>query len=90
MFARGTKHTSDTAYPPVEDVLDAWQDLCSTFPATLEAIPADALTKPVQQPSPSFDGMVGGMLSFLAMHESYHVGQFVYVRRLSGGDGVIG
>ena len=90
VFARGSKPASDAKYPPVEDMLDAWQDLCSTFPATLEAIPADALAKPVQQPSPSFDGTIGGMLSFLAMHESYHVGQFVYVRRLSGADSVIG
>ena len=90
VFARGSKHASDTQYPSVEEVQDAWMDLCSTFPATLEAIPAETLAKTVQQPSPSFDGMVSGMLSFLAMHESYHVGQFVYVRRLAGGDGVVG
>ena len=90
LFARGSKPDGETKYPAVDDVLDAWQDLCSTLPATLEEIPAETIAKPVQQPSPSFDGTVGGMLSFLAMHESYHVGQFVYARRLSGGDGAIG
>jgi len=90
LFARGTKPSDAIKYPAVDEVLDAWQDLCSTLPATLEEIPSETLAKPVQQPSPSFDGTVGGMVSFLAMHESYHVGQFVYARRLSGGSGVIG
>jgi uncharacterized damage-inducible protein DinB len=41
-------------------------------------------------PSPSFDGTVGGMVSFLAMHETYHVGQAVYLRRLLGHGRVVG
>jgi hypothetical protein len=69
--------------------LDAWHNLCLTFPATLEEIPRDVLEQPVQQPSPSFDGTVGGMVSFLAMHESYHVGQMVYVRRLLGVESLV-
>ena len=89
-FARGSKPSETSQYPSVDEMLDAWQDLCSTFPATLEAIPQDVLTASVQQPSPSFDGTVGGMVSFLSMHESYHVGQLVYARRLIGNDGVVG
>ena len=90
MFARGSRPADNQQYPPANDLLDAWEDLCSTFPATLEEIPHDVLAQPVQQPSPSFDGTVGGMVSFLAMHESYHVGQIVYVRRLLGGEGIVG
>jgi uncharacterized damage-inducible protein DinB len=90
LFARGSKPAEAPPYPSSGELLDAWQDLCSTFPITLEEISRDVLAKPVQQPSPSFDGTVGGMLSFLAMHESYHVGQLVYVRRLLGCSGVVG
>jgi hypothetical protein len=88
LFARGSKPAESPQYPSADDLLDAWQDLCSTFPATLEEIPRDVLERPVQQPSPSFNGTVGGMVSFLAMHESYHVGQMVYVRRLLSSEGV--
>ena len=84
LFARGSNPAEASQYPPVKEMLDAWQDLCSTFPATLEEIQHEVLAAPVQQPSPSFDGTVGGMVSFLAMHESYHVGQLVYLRRLVG------
>jgi len=90
LFARGSKPAETQQYPAVEELLDGWQDLCTTFPATLEEIPQDVLSAPVQQPSPSFDGTVGGMVSFLAMHESYHVGQLVYVRRILGVDEVVG
>ena len=86
LFARGSKPAEGQEYPAVGDLLDAWHDLCLTFPATLEEIQQDVLSQPVQQPSPSFDGTVGGMVSFLAMHESYHVGQLVYVRRILGVD----
>jgi uncharacterized damage-inducible protein DinB len=90
LFARGSRPADTQQYPTSDDLLDAWLDLCALFPATLEEIPQDILAQPVQQPSPSFDGTIGGMLSFLAMHESYHVGQMVYVRRLLGGDRIVG
>jgi uncharacterized damage-inducible protein DinB len=90
MFARGSKPAETAQYPAVEELLDAWKELGSVSPATLEEIPADVLAKPVDPPSPSFDGTVGGMVSFLSMHESYHVGQLVYVRRLLDSNGVVG
>ena len=82
LFERGSKPLAASEYPSPEEVLDAWEDLCISFPAALEAAPETALAQPAQQPSPSFDGTIGGMIGFLAMHESYHVGQVVYVRGL--------
>lgn len=90
LFERGSKPTDISKYPSAGEVLDAWHDLCLTFPAALEAIPNDVLSKPVQQPSPSFDGTVGGMVSFLAIHETYHVGQVAYARRMLGHDRIVG
>lgn len=90
LFERGSKPAEDSQYPAATEVLDAWDDLCTSFPAALEAAPEAVLAKPAQQPSPSFDGTVGGMINFLAMHETYHVGQVVYVRRLLGHERVVG
>jgi hypothetical protein len=87
LFARGAQPIATSQYPSVRELLDAWHDLCSSFPATLDEIPHEVLTAPVQQPSPSFDGTVGGMVSFLSMHESCHVGQVEYARRLTGTKG---
>jgi uncharacterized damage-inducible protein DinB len=84
LFERGTKPLEGSAYPPVNDVLDAWEDLCVSLPAALEATPDETLAKSVQELSPSLDGTVGGMICFLAMHETYHIGQIAYLRRLVG------
>jgi uncharacterized damage-inducible protein DinB len=90
LFERGSRPADTAQYPSVEEVLDAWEDLCTSFPAALEEVPEATLSAPAPQPSPSLDGTVGGMVSFLAMHETYHVGQFVYLRRILGHDRVVG
>ncbi len=81
-FERGSKPEDALHYPPPEEVQAAWKELCASLPAALEAVPAEAMAVATQPPSPSLDGTVGGMVGFLAMHETYHVGQVVYVRRL--------
>ena len=85
-FARGSKPEDASQYPAADEVLAAWKELSGLMPPAFEAATAEAMAAPAQQPSPSFDGTVGGMVSFLAMHESYHVGQVVYLRRLIGRD----
>ena len=80
-FERGAKPTEAVKYPQADEILLAWEELSTIFPLALEAAP---------EPSPSFDGTIGGMVSFLAMHETYHVGQVVYVRRLLGHERVVG
>jgi uncharacterized damage-inducible protein DinB len=85
-FERGSKPEDSALYPSSEEILIAWQGLSASLPPALEAAPSEAMAAAAPEPSPSFDGTVGGMVSFLAMHESYHVGQVVYLRRLIGRD----
>jgi uncharacterized damage-inducible protein DinB len=48
------------------------------------------LNKPAATPtSPTGDTSVGGQLSFLHFHESYHSGQLGLLRRLAGKEGAI-
>jgi uncharacterized damage-inducible protein DinB len=48
------------------------------------------LDRPAAGPgSPGGDTSVGGQLSFLHFHESYHSGQLGLLRRLAGKDGAI-
>jgi uncharacterized damage-inducible protein DinB len=85
-FARGSKPEDAAGYPAADEVLAAWNELSALTPPAFEAATAEAMAAPAPQPSPSFDGTVGGMVGFLAMHESYHLGQVVYLRRLIGRD----
>jgi uncharacterized damage-inducible protein DinB len=85
-FERGSKPEDAAQYPSCDEVLAAWKELSASLPPALEAATAEAMAAAAPPPSPSFDGTVGGMVSFLAMHETYHVGQVVYVRHLVGCD----
>jgi uncharacterized damage-inducible protein DinB len=89
-FERGSKPEDASQYPSSDEVLAAWKELSALMPSALEAASVDAMAAPAPPPSPSFDGTIGGMVSFLAMHETYHVGQVVYLRRLLGHDKTVG
>jgi uncharacterized damage-inducible protein DinB len=90
LFARGATLADDAQYPAPEEMMAAWHDVTAHLTAALDAAPAEALAAPVGEKSPSYDGKVGGMVTFLAFHESYHVGQVAYLRCWLGHDGVVG
>ena len=83
-FERGSKPEDASLYPTPDEVLAAWKELSASLSAALEAVSTEAMAAAAPTPSPSLDGTVGGMVTFLAMHETYHVGQVVYLRRLLG------
>jgi uncharacterized damage-inducible protein DinB len=89
-FERGATSNDSSQHPQPDEILLAWEELSTILPSALEAAHSEAMAAPAPEPSPSFDGTIGGMISFLAMHETYHVGQVVYVRRLLGHERVVG
>lgn len=90
LFARGATLSEDGQYPTPEEMMAAWQDVSLHLKAALDAAPGDALAAPVGEKSPSYDGTVGGMVTFLAFDETFHVGQVAYLRCWLGYDGVMG
>jgi uncharacterized damage-inducible protein DinB len=90
LFARGTKPVDPAQYPAPAEMLAAWQDSAIALAAAIEDATEERLASPATQPSPSFDGTIGGMVSFLAFHEAYHVGQCAYLRRCLGHEGAAG
>lgn len=86
LFARGSKPTEAGGSPAAGDVLEAWGEVRSTLDTALESATSEALAAPWTEKAPSFDGKLSGFLSFMAVHESYHVGQATYLRRWLGRD----
>ncbi len=89
LFARGATLADDARYPAPEEIMAAWQDLAAHLTAALDAAPSETLVAPVGEKSPSYDGTVGGMVTFLAFHEACHVGQVAYLRNWLGHDGTV-
>jgi hypothetical protein len=90
LFARGAKPASPDQYPAVEEIRNAWKDVSRQLSVALAGVSAEVLVKPTPEGKPSFDGKVGGLVAFLALHETYHVGQVGYLRKWLGYGQIVG
>ncbi len=77
-----------TEYPTPEVLLDAWREVSKLLAAGLEDVTDETLALP--QGAPSTDGKMSGTVNFLAMHETYHLGQASYLRCWMGHKGPMG
>lgn len=80
IFGRGVKLQEDSAYPSAESLLSVWRESAAVLASALENVSEEVLAKPAAQGSPSADGKISGVVNFLAIHESYHIGQASYLR----------
>ena len=71
--------------------MQAWDESCTRLNLRLRAAYgrgagyACAASGP-----PCLDGKLSGLINFMALHETYHVGQAAYVRSWLGHPGVMG
>jgi DinB superfamily len=84
LFARGATPAPPDQYPSVEEIRNAWGDISVRLAAAIADAPAELLAKPAPDGKRSIDGKVGGVVAFLAYHETYHVGQVCYLRKWLG------
>lgn len=73
-----------TSLPSVAELLEIWASISARLQEALVAASADRLAVPGPRPFPVRDGSVLGALTFLAQHESYHVGQLALIRKALG------
>lgn len=89
-FARGVKPGDAAGGPTPEELLKGWEDVSAVLASALEVASEEALAKPAGQGPPSADGKVSGIVNFLAIHETYHIGQASYLRAWMGHKGLMG
>ena len=90
VFARGVKLQEDAVYPSREALLKALEDSHTALAGALDRVPAELLASEAGQGPPSADGKVSGVVNFLAVHETYHVGQAAYLRSWLGHPALMG
>jgi hypothetical protein len=90
LFARGAKPPSTSECPSYEEVLLGWQEVTTSLTAAMEGASDEVLAGAAPEKSPSFDGKISGMVTFLAFHEAYHVGQAAYLRCWMGHSRIVG
>ncbi len=84
LFARGTQRGDDAQYPPVDEMLAAWNDISEQLKTTLRAASKDVLDQPAAEGPPSFDKKLSGTVAFFAFHDTYHTGQLSFLRKWLG------
>jgi len=89
LFGRGSK-CGDIAYPSHDKFLEAWNESALLLTSALENVTDEYLAEPSVQGPPSTDGKQSGVISFLAIHETYHLGQISYLRSWLGHKGFMG
>lgn len=90
IFGRGKNLLEDSAYPLPDSLLSTWSEAGHALAAAFETVPEDLLAQPAPQGPPSLDGKVSGIVSFMAIHETYHLGQASYLRSWLGHKGLMG
>jgi uncharacterized damage-inducible protein DinB len=83
LFVRGAKLVDADQYPGIDELVQAWDDVSGRLPSTLANASPESLAEPVSK-GVTLDGKISGQISFLALHESYHVGQMAYLRKWLG------
>ncbi|MGB8029575.1 MAG: DinB family protein [Terracidiphilus sp.] len=90
-FGRGKKLLEDSAYPTAESLLSAWSEAGHALATTFESVSEDLLLRSAPEEGPSsLDGKISGIVHFMAIHETYHLGQASYLRGWLGHKGLMG
>jgi hypothetical protein len=78
-FARGVKLQDQSEYPSPDELKKGLRDVSTALTTAFENVTPETLQAPVER-IPSADGKVSGLTNFLALHDTYHVGQASYLR----------
>jgi uncharacterized damage-inducible protein DinB len=90
IYGRGNKLPEAGAGPSPEKLLSTWRESCSVLSSALDSVSEDLLAQPSTSGPPSADGKLSGTVGFLAVHETYHLGQASYLRSWLGHKGLMG
>jgi uncharacterized damage-inducible protein DinB len=89
-FKRGSALADASTYPSREQLEAAWKETHGRMRDAFAALTDARLASAAQGPQLPGAKTLSDQIAFLAFHESYHVGQMSYARRLLGRSAVAG
>lgn len=90
IFGYGVDPKASDEYPSVEQLMNDFKTITPIMEKTLDNASDKHLALECPIKFPTRDKTNLGGIAFMAYHESYHVGQLAYLRRLLGYDQLIG
>jgi uncharacterized damage-inducible protein DinB len=89
-FGRGAEVQDPGTYPSREQIFAASREVNARLFAKLASLTDADLAQEATGPLPPSVKTTADRIAFMAMHDSYHVGQLAYVRKALGLSGVVG
>ena len=89
-FAMDTDGINNGDYPPMEQLCKDWSTVSEKMYSGLTSLLDEKLDEAMEHSFPFSDKTMAGSISFIAYHETYHIGQLVYNRRVNGLSSLIG
>jgi uncharacterized damage-inducible protein DinB len=89
LFDAATDIGTMKEYPPLYELLAEWEELHQATLARLAEMTVTELDREASTGFPIEDKTILGVITFLAAHESYHVGQMGLIRKYLGLDPVV-
>jgi uncharacterized damage-inducible protein DinB len=90
LYSMGSDVRGADAYPSVDELKTAYADITGRLKARLEKLTDSDLDGAPAFKVPGIEESVAGLISFMAFHEAYHIGQLAYIQRLHGGPKLVG
>ncbi len=89
IFGRYSKILPPESYPPPAEILESWNRATDLLKSRLKQLTEEELQLEVPTHVPLKVKTRLAVITFLAWHESYHIGQMAYVRKYLGLGGLI-
>lgn len=86
LFESSITKVDQLQFPKLSEIKSVWDDLAAKIADGLPKLTEAQLNEPIAFKLPTQDQTVLAGLSFLTMHESYHIGQLSTQRRMLGID----
>ncbi|MEQ1757056.1 MAG: DinB family protein [Vicinamibacterales bacterium] len=90
IFNRGAEAPEPSAYPSLDQMRAVSGDVAARLETQLAALDDAALSAPARGPQLPRAETVAQQVGFLALHDSYHVGQLGYMRKALGYPSLVG
>ena len=90
LFARGAKLVAPEQYPDPAELRRNFEEISTKVASALPKVSEEVLNKPVSKEQPSLDGTLGGTIALLCLHETFHMGQMTYLKKMLGHGQTVG
>jgi uncharacterized damage-inducible protein DinB len=90
LYAYGCEIQDKSAYPPLADIMATYDTVCEAIKVRLENLTASDLDRETDAHYTAKEPTVINSVAFLTFHETYHVGQLSYIRKLLGYPSIVG